>query len=117
MKQLTFFSLIIILFSSCFAVHHGYLQSSAQLSSANYTMVKRSVQGKATTTIVLGIGGLSKEALVAEAKENLMREHKVTDKQLLANVSVDWKVVTTPIYFAVWQRQCTVTADIIEFTK
>jgi|MDTD01.2.fsa_nt_gb hypothetical protein len=118
MKQLTIISFVlVILLSSCFGVHSGTFQSSAQLSSANYKVVKRGVQGKATTNVVLFIGGLSKDALVAKAKENLLREHKVTDTQLLANVSVDWRTITTPIYLAMWQRQCTVTADIIEFTK
>ncbi|KAB2912884.1 MAG: hypothetical protein F9K23_18350 [Bacteroidetes bacterium] len=118
MKQLTIISfVIVILFSSCFGVHSGTFQSSAQLSSANYKIVKRAAQGKATTTVVLYMGGLGKEALVAEAKENLMREYNVSDKQLLANVSVDFRTITTPLYLVMWQRQCTVTADIVEFVK
>lgn len=118
MKQLTIISFVLVfLLSSCFGVHTGTFQSSAQLSSANYKIVKRAAQGKSITTVVFFIGGLSKDAMVAQAKDNLMREHNVTDKQLLANVSVDWRSITTPLYFATWQRQCTVTADIIEFTK
>lgn len=118
MKQLTIISFVLaLLLSSCFGVHSGTFQSSAQLSSANYKIVKRGVQGKATTTVVLFIGGLGKEALVAQAKEDLMQEHKVTSTQLLANVSVDWRTITTPVYLAMWKRQCTVTADIIEFIK
>ncbi len=118
MKQLTIISFVlVIVLSSCFGVHTGTFQSSAQLSSGNYKVVKRGVQGKATSTVVFFIGGFTKEALVAKAKENLMQEHKVTDTQLLANVGVDWRIIATPVYLAMWQRQCTVTADIIEFTK
>jgi hypothetical protein len=118
MKQLTIISFVlVILLSSCFGVHSGSFQSSAQLSAANYKVVKRGAQGKATTTVILFMGGLGKEALVAEAKESLMRQYNVTDAQLLANVSVDWRTITTPLYFSMWRRECTVTADIIEFVK
>ncbi|HYG40090.1 MAG TPA: DUF6567 family protein [Cytophagales bacterium] len=117
MKQLTIISLIAVLFTSCLGVHHGTFQSSVALSENNYKIIKRNVSGQASTTIVLGFGGLGKDALVARAKENLIKEHSVTGTQQLANVSVDWKIVTTPVYFVVFTRTCTVTADIIEFTK
>lgn len=115
MKQLTILSFITVFLTSCFGVHHGSFQSSVQLSDNNYTVIKRSAAGQARTTIVFGIGGLSKNALVAKAKENLIKEHNVTCKQELANVCVDWKIVTTPFYYVVFERVCTVTADIIEF--
>lgn len=117
MKNFILVTLIAILCASCFGVHHGSFQSSAQLTENNYKIVKRNAQGKASTVVVLWIGGLSKEAMVAEAKQNLMKANNVTDTQLLVNVSVDWQVITTPAYFIAWQNTCTVTADIIEFTK
>lgn len=105
------------LLAGCFGVHSGTFQSSAILTGNNYTILKRDAVGTSQTTTVLFIGGLSKDALVAEAKADLMETYNVTGNQQLVNVSVDWKIVTTPIYFVVNTRKCTVTADIIEFNK
>lgn len=101
---------ILITLSSC-AFHNGIMNSSASLSANNFKIVKFAT-GSSGTTKVLGIGGLSKDALVADAKKDLLQNNPLKDGQALANVTVDFKntylliVITTKV---------TVTADIVEF--
>ncbi len=100
----------VILMSSC-AFHSGIMSSSTSLSSNNFKMVKL-VQGEATTTKIFGFGGLAKEAIVAEAKKDLMRNNPLKDGQALANVTVDFK---NSFVFFVIKTKVTVTADVVEF--
>jgi hypothetical protein len=112
-KLLCNFSCIVvlaILISGC-ATHYGFMSGSASLSSNNFKMIKFA-KGECTTTKVFGIGGLGKNALVAEAKRNLLENNPLKDGQTLANVTVDFK---TSIIFIVIKTKATVTADIIEF--
>lgn len=99
-----------IFFSGC-AIHSGIMSDSASLSSKNFTMVKY-VQGQSKTTKIFGLGGLAKNALVAEAKKDLLQNNPLREGQTLANVTVDFK---TSIVFFVITTKVTVTADIAEF--
>ena len=99
-----------MLFSSC-AVHNGIGMSNASLSENNFTIVKFA-KGDVATTKIFGLGGLSKDAMVAEAKQELLANYPLQEGQALANMTVDWKM---SFYFFVVVTKCTVTADIVQF--
>ena len=98
--------------SSC-AVHSGFMNDSAALSSNNFKMV-RYAEGTASTTKIFVLGGLAKNALVAEAKKDLIQNNPLKEGQTLANVTVDFK--NSFIVF-VMKTKVTVTADIVEFKE
>ena len=102
------------LLSSCVAYHGGYMTSSASLQSNNFEYVKFNVSGSAQATYVLGIGGFRKDALVADAKENLETRNLISPNQTLANVTVNWTTKITWLGL-VTSKRCVVTADIVEF--
>ena len=107
--------LLSFLLSGCFATHSGYLNNSASLSQANFKYVKRSISGESSTLTVLGIGGLGKEALVEEAKADMLSRFDLKPNQTIVNTTVNWK---NSFYFALYiANKCTVTADVVEFVK
>jgi len=114
MKKTFLISIVsaVLLFMSGCAIHNGYTVGSVALSSNNFTTVKKAAQGKAEATYFLGFGGLMREAIVAEAKEDLALKNQLKDNQQLANLSVDYK---NSFYVLVTKTKVTVTADIIEF--
>lgn len=104
---------LVFLFSSCAAGLTGNMNNSAALSSDNFTYVKKNLKGKSQATYVLGIGGMNREAIVDEAKQNLLENYSLEDGQALANSTVNFKyssflgIVTT--------YKCYVTGDIVQF--
>lgn len=98
--------------SSC-AFHSGMIQGSAILQSNNFVYIKRDVSGTSVANYVLGIGGLTKDELVAEAKKNLIIQNQIKDNQTMVNITVGWK--RTVVYPLVVTNRCTLSADIIEF--
>lgn len=107
-----FIAIVIIAFtaSSC-ATHWGMMTGNASLSSNNFKMVKIA-SGTASTTKIFGFGGLAKDALVLNAKKDMMQNNPLKEGQALANVTVDFK---NSILFFVMKGKVTVTADIVEF--
>ena len=115
-KKITIPAFVILLLSSC-AIHFGALQSSVSLNQANFKVVK-TASGSAQTKVVFGIGGLKQEALVAEARKDLTAKANLTEEQVLANLTMDYKTTFYPAYLPVMLIQkVTITADIIEFTR
>lgn len=109
-------TLVILLLSSC-ALHFGALESSVSLNQANFKVVKNA-SGSAQTKVVFGVGGLKQEALVAEARKDLTTKANLSEGQVLANLTMDYKTTFYPAYIPVVMIQkVTITADIIEFTK
>ena len=110
----SFFVIIItILISSCSAYHGGYLTNSASLSSGNFSYVKMNVKGTSTTTYVIGVGGIAKETLVNNAKQDLLTSNPLQNNQDLVNLTVNFK---TSYYLGiVITVKCLVAADIVEF--
>ena len=102
-----------ILLTSCSAGHTGYMSSSASLSSANFSYVKQNIKGEATATYILGIGGLAKETLVDDAKQNMLAQNQLKNNQTLANLTVNFKISRYLGFYAT--AKCIVTADIVEF--
>ncbi len=112
MKTLLLSVVTALLLSSC-ATHTGMLTGNASLTDANFKVVGLAV-GQASTTHVLGIGGLKKDALVLEAKRNLYKNNPLTEGQALANVSVDFKRSAFPLVFT---TKAMVSAEIIDFNE
>lgn len=111
--KVTFLLTGIYLLSSC-AMHTGYITNSASLSSNNFKYVQRGVSGTAMATYVFGFGGLSKTALVDEAKKDLLKNsNQLNDNQTLVNLTVNWK--NTFVFPFVITNRCTVAADVVEF--
>jgi hypothetical protein len=96
---------------SC-AVHTGTMSNSASLNTNNFRILQ-TVTGKSKATYILGIGGLDRMAMVAEARQDLLQKNPLKIGQTLANVMVDSK---RSIYFGVYSTlEITVTADIVQF--
>jgi len=111
-KSVFYVFAIAFLFTSC-GFHNGAYMSSASIGESNFTVTK-TVFGQAKTTKIFGIGGLGKDALVADARASLLRKYPLKENQILANVSVDFK---SSFFFIVSTNMVTVTADIVEFDK
>lgn len=106
--------IVAVSMSSCMGVHSGTMASSANLSSANFSYVKQSARGSATATYILGIGGISRETLVEDAKLRLLANNPLKSNQALANLTVNFKV-TSYVGYIYRTATCVVTADIVEF--
>ncbi|MFM1961205.1 MAG: hypothetical protein RLZZ172_50 [Bacteroidota bacterium] len=113
MKNIFKFLFVGLFIQSCVAVHSGSMSNSASLSAPNFSYVKQGVSGESSATYILGIGGLSRQTLVADAKNSMLKEYTLKDNQALSNLTVNFK---TSNYFGVFQTvQCFVTADIVQF--
>ncbi len=116
MKNRIFKTLLLLFVGSIIfscATHDGYMLSSASLSSNNFKYVVKDAVGTATATYIIGIGGHSKQSLVAEAKKNLLEKYNFKDNNALVNLTVNWKkTFVNPIAY---RNRCTITADIVEF--
>ena len=113
MKKLRLFVAIVIVgltTSSC-ATHWGMMTGNASLSSNNFKMVKMA-SGTSSTLKVFGLGGLANNAMVLNAKKDMLQNNPLKEGQALANVTVDFK---NSIIFFLMTEKVTVTADIIEF--
>jgi hypothetical protein len=112
--KVSLFAAIAIILSSCVALHNGYMNNSASLSSANFRYIKNDAKASETATYFLAIGGF-KESLVAKAKEKLIAENSLKDNQALANITVNFKYSS---YFGIVTTvTCTISTDIVEFYK
>lgn len=116
MKHLFIISTLSILLTSCAAALSGMITNSAALSQANFNYVKKNIQGTSKATYILGVGGMSREALAQEAKANMLEASPLKSNQAIANVIIDYKVSSTFLGL-VLTHKCTVSADIVEFTK
>ncbi len=117
-KSISLISLIALLFTSC-AVHNGLTTNQNNhttevvLSKNNYKVIER-VQGEAQTRYILGIGGLSKKALVAEAKADMLSKANIIgSSKAIINETVEVKHSFFPF---VRLYKVTVTGHIVEFT-
>lgn len=103
---------LLVSITSC-AFHNGAIQSSVVLSNNNFKYVKRDVSGTSIAHYVIGIGGLSKDELVSEAKKDLISSNNVQGNQTIVNLTIGWK--RTIVFPLVVSNRCIVTADIVEF--
>ncbi|HQB69584.1 MAG TPA: hypothetical protein P5564_04560 [Paludibacteraceae bacterium] len=96
-------------------INNDVTQTSVVLSQDNYRIIGE-VSGEATSTYILGIGGLSKKALTNNSRADMYAKAKLKDGQAIINVSttVSVKVIAGPIYM---KYIATTTGYVIEFTK
>ena len=114
--QIFVLTIIVIGFTNCASILGGNLQGSAALNQSNFSYVKKDIKGSSTATYIFGIGGMNRQAIAAEAKENLLKENPLKDNQALANITVNFKA--SSILGIIYQTtKCTITADIVEFKK
>lgn len=116
MKKVLSFALVVILFTSCMAFHAGSTSGSAALSSANFDYVQKNITGSSSAVYIFGFGGMAKDRMVSQAKDDMLKKHPLQSNQALANVTVD---VKNTLIFGTVYRQFTVnvTADVVEFKK
>lgn len=82
--------IIILLFASSCAMHYGNFESSTELSQNNFTLKQLAV-ASSSDHYFLGIGGLSNNALVLQAKRNLYQNYPLKKGQSFANISIDFE--------------------------
>lgn len=96
--------------SGC-AIHEGTFDSSVAITNNQFRVVGLA-EGYAGTTHILGIGGLSKDALVMEAKQDLYSRYPLAKGMVLANVTVDFR---RSFYLVAGSTLVTLSADVIDF--
>jgi hypothetical protein len=116
-KMFLLLSVATLLLSSCAATHSGNILNSTALSAPNFTYVKRNIHGKSTATYFFGIGGLKRQALVEDAKQDMLFTESgsiLNENQALANVTINFK--NTYILFGLYVKvTCTIGADVVQF--
>jgi hypothetical protein len=121
MKKIVYLSIIgiLFLFSSC-ASHKGLTfntnnhTTQVLLSKKNYKIVDK-VQGESEAMYILGIGGLSRKAMVAEAKADMVSKADIIgSSKAIINETVEVKHTHFPF---VRKYKVIVSAYIIEFTE
>lgn len=117
MKKIKFlvWLFLMTIMTSCMATFSGQMNNSTALSAGNFSYVNMNVEGKATATYILGIGGNDHKTLVNEAKQDLLSKHNLKSNQSLANITTNFK---NSNYLGIMIIvECTVTADVVEFNK
>lgn len=119
-QKTTVVALLGAMFLASCAGHHGLTSNvnshstEVVLSKKNFKVVK-SVSGEANVTYILGIGGLSKKALIAEARAQMLKQADLEGRaKAIINETVDVKVSGFPF---VGKKLVTVSAQVIEFTE
>ena len=105
MKTLSILIAILIL-TSC-AFHSGTHSSNV----TNDPVVHKDIAvGVATTNVVLGIGGLSKDAVISEARKNMVLARPLEGAEQYNNVDVN---VKRTFYLIGMKTKVTINADVI----
>lgn len=113
MRNVILFLSFSVLISGC-AFHTGVMMNSASLGQPNFAYIKWSADGSAKAISLFGIGGLGKEALVEEAKKDLISRFPIKENQAYVNITVNFKRTFILIYM---EQKCTVTASIVQFIE
>jgi len=120
MKKIFFILIgITFLFSSC-GIHSGLTTNSNNhttevvLSKKNFKVIE-SVQGESEALYVFGIGGISKKAMIAEARANMFKKANIVgSSKAIINETFEIKY---SLFLLVGKYKVTVTGHIIEFTE
>jgi len=105
MKYFLIISLVFFL-GSC-AFHSGTLNST---TTAEPVFHKDIGVGVASTHLVFGLGGLSKDALILEARKNLMENRPLEGAEQYNNISTDFK---RTVFLMVFKTKVTMVADVV----
>ena len=119
MQKLILFILTIVLFSSC-ALHNGLTSNlnnhntEVVLTKKNFKVIQR-VYGEAEVDYVLGIGGLKRQALIAEARQRMLTNAGLEGtSRAVINETVEVRKSFFPFAKSV---KVVVSAYVIEFTE
>jgi hypothetical protein len=114
MKKMIILFVTTIMLSSCVSLHSGYIAGTAPPVENNFKYMGN-VLGTSQATYIFGIGGLLRDGLVREAKNNLIQQTTLQDGQALVNFTVDHK---KSFYLGiVWTHKVVVTADILQYQE
>lgn len=120
LQKITIIAILGAMFLTSCAAHNGLTSNSNNhstevvLSKKNFKVLK-SVSGDASVTYVLGIGGLSKKALIAEARVKMLKQAELEGSaKAIINETVEIKGSYFPF---VGKKLVTVSAQVIEFTE
>lgn len=118
-KALFILAISAMFFTSC-AVHSG-LTTNSNLSSTEVVLSKNnfkiieSVQGSSEAIFILGIGGLTKDALISEARNNMLSTANIIgNSRAIINERVEVKHSLFPL---VRHYKVIVSGHVIEFTE
>ncbi|HOP43797.1 MAG: DUF6567 family protein [Flavobacteriales bacterium] len=112
-KRILPLAVALVFLSGC-TLYQGGMLPSASLSENNFHYVHHGIRGESQATYYVGVGGMKRDALVAEARQAMLAEHPLQDGQALVNVTVDYR--QTSIIFQLYRRvTCIVTADVVQF--
>ena len=110
MKKILFLALIASIATSC-ATHTGMISSSSFNQPVKYIDV---AIGTSETVKCFGIGGLSKDAIVLDAKNDMNRNRPLKGNEIYANYTVNIK---NSLIFFYSKTKVTVSADVVSNTK
>ncbi len=108
-----------LILSSC-GIHNGLTKNinnhtTEVVLSKNNFKVLESVQGESQATYILGIGGLSKNALVSAARANMLSKANIVGgSKAIINETVEIKHSIFPFYR---KYKVTVSGHVVEFTQ
>jgi hypothetical protein len=100
-----------LLMTSCVTYHHGAISSSTVSRTVKYQDI---AIGVSQINRFWGIGGISKDALVLEARREMTKNRPLRPKEQYLNFTVDFKYTIWPI---VSQTKVTMCADVVSFTN
>ena len=109
MKRIFLAVILIFLIASC-ATHQGTINMSAIDKNIIY---QRTAIGISQSHRVLGIGGLTRDALIYEAKKELYKNFPIQANEAYMNFILDIKKSHFILYS---QTKITITADIVDLT-
>lgn len=110
MQKFFFIFLSVILFTSC-SVHLGTISSGSVDKNVVYEDI---AYGVSQTSHVVGIGGLKHDALVFEAKRNLINNRPLKYDEQYLNYSIDFKRTYWPFFT---RTKAMVSADVVRFSN
>lgn len=108
MKNLALFSIAALLFNSCMTTFNGVLTPTDDLKNVKYI---NTAFGSAQANYFMGVVGNKHDALVLEAKINMMKNFPLDSNQYYANYTVDFRKKNLLV---VQSALVTVSADIVQ---
>ena len=100
--------------SSQMTLNQNIAQTNVELSQKNYRVVG-TVEGQASITRVLGIGGISKKAIKANSHAEMVKNANLKGSQALINVTTEIKMRGFIPFYT--KNVYTTHGQIIEFTE
>ncbi|MBN2681822.1 MAG: hypothetical protein JXR58_04900 [Bacteroidales bacterium] len=103
--------IVITVFLNSCAMHNGVLSSNAVFADKNFKVIGIGI-GESQSIKILGFGGLKKNALVFEAKDDLYKKTCLKQGQILTNITLDYK---HEFYIVFSKTKVTISGEIVDF--